>query len=456
MKIQSMEVPMKARENLIRWLLFFTVGFGPHSWGDQVVLQPDPTDGKDTYVSSQFPTTTYCTSINMRVGHSAAPETARTFIQFDLSTIPSGSTVNSATLEVYGGFVFGTSSPIIQARQVTSPWSECTVDWNNQPSFSSNIIASDSDPVGSTNWWSWDVTSLVQNWMSGTATNDGFALVSDDESAVRGVWFYTSDDTADAFLKPKLTVNFTDIVLQPSPTAGKDTYVSSQFLTNIYCTSVNMRAGHSAAPETARSFIQFDLSAIPAESIVISAMLEVYGGFVFGTSSPIIQVRPITNSWSESTANWNNQPSFSSQIIASNSKPVGSTNWWSWDVTSLVQTWMSGTATNDGFALVSDDESAVRGVWFYTSDDTADASLRPKLAVDFITPPIISSPRLIGDTFTLSISTQIGHNYILKFKNSVNDASWTPLQTNSGNGAQMTLTNTGAVGLSRFYCVAVQ
>src|ERR1035437_609696 len=76
--------------------------------------------------------------------------------------------------------------------------------------------------------------------------------------------------------------------------------------------------------------------------------------------------------------------------------------------------------------------------------------------VAVIVAPTISKPKLTGTTFTLSASTQAGFNYILEFKNSLNDSIWTPIQTNSGNGGLIPLTNTGASGPSRFYHVRVQ
>jgi len=70
--------------------------------------------------------------------------------------------------------------------------------------------------------------------------------------------------------------------------------------------------------------------------------------------------------------------------------------------------------------------------------------------------PKISNPQLTGTNFTLSLPTQIGFNYVLEFINSLNEANWTPTQTNSGNDGQMTLTNTGLIGPSRVYRVRVQ
>jgi hypothetical protein len=70
--------------------------------------------------------------------------------------------------------------------------------------------------------------------------------------------------------------------------------------------------------------------------------------------------------------------------------------------------------------------------------------------------PVISNSKLTGSTFTLSLPTQTGTNYVLEYKNSMSDANWIPIQTNSGTGGMMNLTNTGTVGPSRFYRIRLQ
>ena len=70
--------------------------------------------------------------------------------------------------------------------------------------------------------------------------------------------------------------------------------------------------------------------------------------------------------------------------------------------------------------------------------------------------PMISNPKLTGTTFTLSVPTQVGFNYILEYKNSFSDANWTVVQTIGGTGGTITLTDTGATGSRRFYRVHVQ
>jgi hypothetical protein len=70
--------------------------------------------------------------------------------------------------------------------------------------------------------------------------------------------------------------------------------------------------------------------------------------------------------------------------------------------------------------------------------------------------PKINNPHRTGTTFTLSVPTQVGFNYTLEYKNAFSDANWTFVQTLSGTGGTITLTDTGATGSRRFYRIRVQ
>jgi hypothetical protein len=70
--------------------------------------------------------------------------------------------------------------------------------------------------------------------------------------------------------------------------------------------------------------------------------------------------------------------------------------------------------------------------------------------------PTISNPKRTGTTFTLDVPTQVGFNYTLEYKNSLSDPNWMVVQTISGTGGMITLTDTGATGPSRIYHVRVQ
>jgi len=120
-----------------------------------------------------------------------------TLIKFDLSSIPNGANITSATLTLtvayFGQFVSnGIPSYVFRA---TTDWNEAEATWN-QPTNTTNWTHLGGDFVGTTGAYnsspyatntdnpggptvSWDVTSLVREWTSGTVPNQGLLLRAD-------------------------------------------------------------------------------------------------------------------------------------------------------------------------------------------------------------------------------------------------------------------------------------
>jgi hypothetical protein len=108
-----------------------------------------------------------------------SPRTARTYVQFDLSSIPSGATVLEATLRLfYDDCDFGPDAVDVGTYEVTSPWAESTLSWNTQPSFAGTAedVVSLACAGATGVYVEWDVTGLVQDWVSGSAPNHGVAM----------------------------------------------------------------------------------------------------------------------------------------------------------------------------------------------------------------------------------------------------------------------------------------
>lgn len=70
--------------------------------------------------------------------------------------------------------------------------------------------------------------------------------------------------------------------------------------------------------------------------------------------------------------------------------------------------------------------------------------------------PTLVSPLHSGTTFTVQVPTQSGFNYVLEYKNSLSDPGWTAIQTNSGTGSLIPLTDNAGSVPQRFYRVRVQ
>ena len=145
----------------------------------QITVTITANQDADMYMSN--PDNAYGTTPTIYVGNN---DLWRGLVNFDLSSIPSGAIITSATLKL--AKVGGSSNNLeIGVYSLTNQWSDAYVTWNRRLSgvvwsnaggdYNSTLISS--TIVGSSNvTYSWDVTSTVQNWVSGTVTNYGLIM----------------------------------------------------------------------------------------------------------------------------------------------------------------------------------------------------------------------------------------------------------------------------------------
>ncbi len=149
----------------------------------------------DTYIRSSASTANYGGASALVVNSQS-----RALLQFDLSTLPAGTTasgVAKATLklwvsqpcrpdfDIYGLWAYWTLNPCdpgpapagsFDVRRITSGWSEGTVMGQTAPAIGSAVASA--VPAGGANLFvAVDVTPAVKEWLSGTA-NHGLALVA--------------------------------------------------------------------------------------------------------------------------------------------------------------------------------------------------------------------------------------------------------------------------------------
>lgn len=205
-------------------------------------LQPGP-EGKDAYVRINDDWDGYSNTVNH--GSETSLEfrlfgvdnyDRRIFIKFD--NLPS-SPVNNAQLKMYmwdnGSSNFGTRTIVV--RKTTSTWDESTVTAAAQPAYGTSDYASIS--VSSLGWYTWDITSLVNEWISSPSTDYGLMM---RVTTPTGNWysanFYSSDYSADTSLRPKL-----ELSVEPySATSGSEqnSYSpSGSFASSIKDTTAN-------------------------------------------------------------------------------------------------------------------------------------------------------------------------------------------------------------------------
>jgi hypothetical protein len=59
-------------------------------------------------------------------------------------------------------------------------------------------------------------------------------------------------------------------------------------------------------------------------------------------------------------------------------------------------------------------------------------------------------------TFSFTFETRVGVNYLVEYKNNIDDATWTTLQTVVGDGTVVTITDPGPLPDKRFYRIVIQ
>ena len=106
----------------------------------------------------------------------------RGLIQFDLSSL-TGATINYASLSLYNRFNYGYNINIeFGVYRNTAPWDEWTVTWDNyhdEPIFLVSVIFIENAYTDT--WYSWEITSVVRDWVDGVHDNYGLTIKRMDE-----------------------------------------------------------------------------------------------------------------------------------------------------------------------------------------------------------------------------------------------------------------------------------
>ncbi len=179
----------------------------------------------DTYVSALAPTENYGTVTDLIIGRSASGYDYRIIIQFDLSSIPAGSSINSATLQMYTMINMAAAGsdtpdsayqvwPHRNVGGVSNAWIETGVTWNSKPStYAADDAAS---TVSTANGWNnIAATNAVRQWVENGAAKNGLTLKGDGSSA----WstYFLSRETP-ATYRPRLVISYS-LPATSTPTA---------------------------------------------------------------------------------------------------------------------------------------------------------------------------------------------------------------------------------------------
>ncbi len=208
-------------------------------------------------------------------------------------------------------------------------------------------------------------------------------------------------------------------------TPGQDAYTNSADPTTNYGAAVTLGVV-SSATSIQSTYIQFDLSSIPAgytSANVAKATLKLYVNAV--TTAGSFNVDYVNGTWTEKTIKASLAPALGGTIAAS--VPLTSSNVHDYvliDVTSALGAWLNGTQTNDGIALVANSPLSA------TIDSKESTSQSHPAELDVVFNGAItgittaSGSGLTGGgtsgTLNLSLTTACAANHVLQY----NGTSW--------------------------------
>jgi collagen type VII alpha len=135
---------------------------------------------QDAYVDngSGLNTTNFGNDANLRV-KTGGGRTCRTYIQFDLGTLPAGTTSTQVSQARLVFYVNGTTAALgsITMTPITSTWGEGAITFNNSSNLTKGTPAiADIAINGQNGFVSIDITAWVKAWLDGTLINKGFVI----------------------------------------------------------------------------------------------------------------------------------------------------------------------------------------------------------------------------------------------------------------------------------------
>jgi len=387
--------------------------------------------GSDTYLSAWAPAANYGANTTLAL---RANDVMASLLYFDLSTIPTRATVTQATLSL--NVLSRSNSGALTAAlyRLNRAWLAGQATWqratlnNYWQTAGANGVPSDrqgtaiatqlfaSAPIG----YSFDLTSLVQQWVSAPASNLGLVLKASGTTAVQ--YTLASNEHPTVSLRPRLVVTYrlstaptptatatpsptptrplgtpTTVTLQPGVNgyAGlTDSYISAWAPTTNYAASANLVLRPN---DVIASLLRFDLSGIPAGSSVLSATLEIHSLSRSNSAGLTANLYRLLRPWTPGQVTWSRADLTTpwSQVgangatdradTATSSQWVGAlSTWYSFDVTALARLWVATPASNQGVIIKAAGASAVQ--YAFASSRYATPALRPRLLLRYAPP----------------------------------------------------------------------
>ncbi len=212
---------------------------------DTITVNYSPSEGTHTatfgdVTGADYPGTVSDTYLNINDENNVSGTTINTYtwpvnmvanagiIKWNLSSIPSSATIQSAKLYLYLVDSGGDSTYTVSVHKIinhdpvlgscngytydgTNSWTANSQCYNNIPLAQADIsTAEDSQDIGTdVGYKVWDITNMVKDWVSNPATNYGVLINSDSQASQDSYRYFASSEYSDSTKRPKLVITYT-------------------------------------------------------------------------------------------------------------------------------------------------------------------------------------------------------------------------------------------------------
>lgn len=185
-------------------------------------LQPDATDGLDTYIRSGVTTANHGADTDVRVGEStAAVDIYRGLFKFDLSTLPSAAVISAATFSLFAVTDRSANDRTYRVFRQKRAWVEAQATWDE---YSTGNAWQTAGGFGANDCEQTDIgnrifvaaetvnqfkdISLTPVTKTALDLGNGWLVKADTESS--DAYHFSSSDNATALNRPKLVIDYTE------------------------------------------------------------------------------------------------------------------------------------------------------------------------------------------------------------------------------------------------------
>ncbi|GAA0783860.1 DNRLRE domain-containing protein [Hathewaya limosa] len=170
----------------------------------------------DSFVYEGSPYTNYEGAPYLYIGNntnvSNAPSTGscEVLLYFDLSQIPTTSTIQSAQLKLYVNYNPSITPVTLSISTLGSSFNPSLIDWNMTTAMQTTSTSDTIIINGSSQYVTGNVTDIVKNWVNGTVANNGILLQSSTPSFTNGFITIGSVNNSINQYAPVLEITFSN------------------------------------------------------------------------------------------------------------------------------------------------------------------------------------------------------------------------------------------------------